>query len=246
VAYALDDEWENGRMIRQAGTAAFGLYTRCGLWIARQGPEGTDGFVPADLAADYGTREWAAKLVAAGLWEVVEGGFHDPHYLKRNPSAAQVAKRRATWTRKQALFRDPELRQAVRARDRDLCRYCGVRVRWNDRKGSGGGTYDHVDPNGPNALTNLVVCCRGCNAAKSDRTPEQAGMTLRPPPPDLDTTQNVSRSRSGYRPESQRAQGPPPKGGSGGLVEPHPYEPDGHECAHCPLPEKHPVHTRSA
>jgi hypothetical protein len=165
VAYALDDEWENGRMIRQAGTAAFGLYTRCGLWIARQGPEGTDGFIPADLAADYGTREWAAKLVAAGLWEVVEGGFHDPHYLKRNPSAAKVAERRAAEAKRKAEWR----------------------ARQDGRRQSG------RSPNG--------------------------------------TTRGTPRYPS------------PPKGG--GLVEPHLYETDGHECAHCPLPEKHPVHTRS-
>lgn len=105
MAYALDDEWENGQMIRKAGTAAFGLYCRCGLWIARQGANGTDGFIPADLAADYGTREWAAKLVDAGLWEVVEGGFHDRHYLKRNPSAEKVRERKAADAKRKAEWR---------------------------------------------------------------------------------------------------------------------------------------------
>jgi hypothetical protein len=105
VAYALDDEWDNGPMIRKAGTAAFGLYSRCGLWVSRQGEHGTDGFIPADLAADYGTREWAAKLVDAGLWEVVEGGFQDLHYLKRNPSAAKVGERKAADAKRKAEWR---------------------------------------------------------------------------------------------------------------------------------------------
>ncbi|MBI1753564.1 MAG: HNH endonuclease [Acidobacteria bacterium] len=32
---------------------------------------------------------------------------------------------------------------------------------------------------GPSAWANLVACCRECNARKSGRTPEQAGMQLR-------------------------------------------------------------------
>lgn len=179
MAFLLDDDWDNDPRVSRAGTAAFGLYSRCGMWAARHL---TDGFVSSELAAAYGTREWAAKLVDAGLWETVEGGYQMPDYLRRNPSSEKVRARRALNSRRQALFRDPELRRAVRVRDQDRCRYCGVKVRWNDRRGSAGGTYDHVDPNGPNDPDNLVVCCRGCNSSKRDRTPEQAGMQLLPPP----------------------------------------------------------------
>lgn len=162
MAYAIDDGWDNGPMIRKAGTAAFGLYTRCGLWVARQGADGTDGFIPADLAAEYGTREWAAKLVGAGFWEVVEGGFQDLHYLKRNPSA-----------------------EKVRARlDADAKR----KADWRSRKES-------QRPSGRS------------HSGTDKRTPRSP------------TT---------------------PKGV--GLVEPHPYEQNGHECARCPLPEGHSVH----
>jgi hypothetical protein len=111
MAFSIDDEWENGPMLRRAGVAAFGLYCACGLWVARHT---TDGFVPADVAADYGTREWAAKLVDAGLWRVVEGGYHMPHYLDRNPSAEKVRRRREADAERKARWREAQSRRASR------------------------------------------------------------------------------------------------------------------------------------
>lgn len=103
MGLTIDDEWENGPMIRRAGIPAFGLYCAAGLWIARHT---TDGFIPADVAADLGTREWSAKLVTAGLWKVVEGGFQDVHYLRLNPSAEKVAERRRREAERKARWRD--------------------------------------------------------------------------------------------------------------------------------------------
>lgn len=93
--------------------------------------------------------------------------------------------------RRQQLHRDPELRDLIRERDGGLCRYCGVEVNWTDRRGSLGGTYDHVDPIGENTPENLVVACRGCNARKSNRLPDEAGMDLLAPGSrsDLDRSQ---------------------------------------------------------
>jgi HNH endonuclease len=114
--------------------------------------------------------------------------------------------KRARWTRAKALMRDSALRDAVRLRDRNLCRYCGIRVNWSDKRGPQGGTYDHVDPDGDNSLDNIVVACRRCNAKKRDRTPEQAGLSLIP----------VGNSAgngvaAGQRPVSRsRARGPDP------------------------------------
>ena len=184
MAFSFDDSWDNCPEVIRAGTAAFGLYCRCGAWSARNLQ---DGFVPSEIAAAYGSPEWTRKLVDVGLWEICEGGYRMPHFHDRNESAEQARARRRAAARRQALVRDPALRDAVRGRDKDRCRYCGVRVRWSDRKGARGGTYDHVDPDGPGTFENLVVCCRGCSAAKGDRTPEKAGMILRPVY--LDTTQ---------------------------------------------------------
>lgn len=102
MAYWLDDDWDGGPMLRKAGTAAFGLYSRCGLWIARHL---NDGFVPSDVAAELGTKEWAAKLVEAGLWAAVDGGFRDLHYLALNPSAEKVRARRQAEAERKAKWR---------------------------------------------------------------------------------------------------------------------------------------------
>lgn len=203
MAFSFDDAWDNGPEVTRAGTAAFGLYCRCGAWSARNLQ---DGFVPQEIAAAYGSPEWIQKLLVAGLWETCEGGYQMPHFLDRNPSAGAVQARRKSAARRQALVRDPALRQAVRDRDGDACRYCGTRVRWTDRKSVRGGTYDHVDPDGPLAVDNLVVSCRACSSRKAERTPSEAGMTLRPL--NLDTTQN----RSGTNLGSSQHHYPSPKG----------------------------------
>jgi hypothetical protein len=71
---------------------------------------------------------------------------------------------------------------------------------WTDRRSSKGGTYDHVDPAGDNSMENVVVACRGCNAVKGKRTPDQAGIELRPTP-------NLIPIRSGSGSGSNRGAG---------------------------------------
>lgn len=143
---------------------------------------------PADVAAACGVSE---KVAASALVKLREVGMvykdddldcervHD--FDDWNPEP-RVGPLDANGGRRQALFRDADLRALIRERDQDLCRYCGVEVKWNDRRGPYGGTYDHVEPDGPNADWNLVVACRGCNSSKGSRTPDQAGIQLRPEP----------------------------------------------------------------
>jgi hypothetical protein len=78
MAYQVDDSFDTWPEVIRAGSAAAGLYIRCGSWIARNTQ---DGFVPAELAAMYGTREWVSKLVDAGLWETEESGYRDVYYF---------------------------------------------------------------------------------------------------------------------------------------------------------------------
>lgn len=63
-------------------------------------------------------------------------------------------------------------KRGVLRRDRHVCAYCGGHA----------ATVDHILPlsrGGPNTWTNTVAACAACNALKADRTPTEAGMTLR-------------------------------------------------------------------
>jgi 5-methylcytosine-specific restriction endonuclease McrA len=63
-------------------------------------------------------------------------------------------------------------RQGVHKRDGRRCGYCGAPA----------STIDHILPRsrgGPNSWLNTVAACFGCNQRKADKTPAEAGMTLR-------------------------------------------------------------------
>jgi 5-methylcytosine-specific restriction endonuclease McrA len=173
---------------------ALGHWTQLLAWV---GAERTDGFLTADVAALYGTTASLRRLLRGvfgrsallhsrgDLCPCLEGrkwpdgaayAIHD--YLDRNPSRAEndVAKAQ------RRELRDRELREQVRRRDADQCRYCGKAVRWNDRRSPEGGVLDHVRPDIAAGADNLVVACRGCNTRKGKRSPEAAGMRLRPLP----------------------------------------------------------------
>lgn len=190
-----------------APLSARGLWTSAGSWCASHLQ---DGFVPRHALALFGARARdATELVRVGLWDEVDGGwmFHD--WLDLQPSREDVLALRRSGAARQKVARSPELRTAVRERDGDRCRYCGVGVRWNDRRGPLGGTYDHVDPEGPSDFDNLVVCCRGCNASKGRRTPQEAGMRLLPPPGpksdlDRDPGSDLGATRPPTRPDPTR------------------------------------------
>lgn len=62
----------------------------------------------------------------------------------------------------------------IMKRDAHRCQYCGQK----------GDTLDHVVPKcqgGASTWSNLVSCCRSCNAKKGGHRPEEVGMTLRRP-----------------------------------------------------------------
>jgi len=96
----MDDSLYDDPAVIRAGTAAFGLYARCGDYVARQL---LDGIVPVEIAAQWGTPEWTGKLLAVGLWETVPGGYYMPRYFAdKNPSREKVlADRQAKSERQQ-------------------------------------------------------------------------------------------------------------------------------------------------
>jgi 5-methylcytosine-specific restriction endonuclease McrA len=64
----------------------------------------------------------------------------------------------------------------IYARDGFTCQYCGQRFVTEEL------TFDHVVPRsvgGKTTWENIVTCCVPCNHTKSNRTPQQARMTLR-------------------------------------------------------------------
>lgn len=207
--FKVDDALAMHMKAFMAGNKALGLWVRAGSWSMQQL---TDGNIPTGLVSALGG-DWddAAALVNAGLWHQTDSGYRFHDWAKYQPTRGQVEAERSSNQRRQELSRNPKLRDAIRGRDGDFCRYCAVIVNWSDRKGSTGATYDHVDPHGENALDNLVVACRGCNAKKGQRTPEEAGMVLLEPRSisrsDLVTNQAPSRPvptpTTTYVPESK-------------------------------------------
>lgn len=101
MAYWLDEAWHRWPEIAEAGTAAAGLYSRCGSYIADCG---TDGIVPAAVARMYGTPEWIARLVEVGLWAVEERGFRDLRYFPLNPTVEERDRRKRQAADRQARY----------------------------------------------------------------------------------------------------------------------------------------------
>jgi 5-methylcytosine-specific restriction endonuclease McrA len=67
-------------------------------------------------------------------------------------------------------------RNRIYRRDNGECVYCGSTKQL---------TLDHVIPKskgGKNTWSNLVTCCHKCNLYKADRTPQEAGLTMRAKP----------------------------------------------------------------
>jgi hypothetical protein len=111
MAYSLDDSWDNCAPVARAGNACFGLYVRCGIWVARNT---SDGFVPTEIAAAYGSPEQARKLVDVGLWDVAEGGYVAPDYLSLNPTAETVQARKKADAERKARWRARKTRDKTR------------------------------------------------------------------------------------------------------------------------------------
>lgn len=149
----------------------------------------TDGKLPKNVVPRLTSKRNVAaltkKLLAIG-WLREEGGeYVVVNYLKYQRSKAEVVQDREYARRRTALNANPELSKAIKTRDHNRCRYCGVPVNWRDRRGPTGGTYDHIVPitaGGQETMENIVVACRRCNSAKGARPLAESGLSLRPVP----------------------------------------------------------------
>ena len=78
------------RKFVKAGPAPSWLWL-CGLAYCQEGL--TDGFIPSEALNYLGVKnakQLAAHLVAAGLWDVVDGGWQVHDYLEHNKPASEV------------------------------------------------------------------------------------------------------------------------------------------------------------
>lgn len=98
--FQTDDKFDSDPAVLRAGTAAMGLYYRCGIYVAGQL---LDGFVPSEIAAQYGTPEWVKRLTDAVLWEPVQGGYYMPLYFAHGNKTREkvLAEREAASGRQQ-------------------------------------------------------------------------------------------------------------------------------------------------
>ena len=83
--------------------------------------------------------------------------------------------RRVKVTRRLPKFR----KKVLFNRDGWRCQYCGCRVNRETAE------VEHVVPvsrGGGSSWSNCTTSCRPCNKSKADRTPEEAGMTLKASP----------------------------------------------------------------
>lgn len=171
------------------GLMAFGLH---GLALLHCAKYLTDGVIDREFVEDIlddakvtGKARTAlvAQLVERGQWEVHGDGWYAHDYLDHNPSRAEVEAGRGTEKLRKELTRDQPLVNAIRARDGNVCRYCGVEVNWKDRRSATGGTYSHIvapSAGGQNTFENVVVCCRGCS--ERDPAPVLPGSSPEPDP----------------------------------------------------------------
>ena len=167
----------------------------------------TDGIVGRGVAYSLASPDRADLLLrvceALGLIEWIEGGGQRKIKLFTSEdfihllSKAEVEARR----NRSRENRDPKLKSAVIYRDGDICRYCGVPVRWTGPIGFRYGTLDHVDPTSVGSATvdKLVVACHHCNSSRQEEGRIRRGPSA-PPGPRRPLLQSVV----GRIPQSQR------------------------------------------
>lgn len=172
------------RLLGASVPAAIGHLHMLWWWAVDYAPTGLLEDFDEEEIADACMWEGDAKVFVSGLTAVgfvdrTDDGLalHDWYqYAGRLVDQRKQHQRRSS--RNRTLYSDYSTIDAIRKRDGDSCRYCGVVVEWKNRRGPNGGTYDHVEPNGDNSVENVVVACRACNSRKQDQTPEARGMVL--------------------------------------------------------------------
>ena len=119
----------------------------------------------------------AVTMLFAGKVEVVEEYDHEICSVSLRLKVPAVVRLRRRLGRRRQIVKFS--RNNVLARDKFRCQYCGRRLSACDL------SLDHVVPRSAGGRTtweNIVACCHPCNDRKANRTPAEAGMTLRSKP----------------------------------------------------------------
>lgn len=113
--FPVDDDMSFHPKVLAAGNEAIGMWTRCGALAKKHT---TGGFVTLETVDAVGSRKLAARLVSAGLWVAVDGGFqyHDWKQQAGNDDADKE-KERAALSRHRNAERQREWRDRNASRN---------------------------------------------------------------------------------------------------------------------------------
>jgi hypothetical protein len=100
--FRIDDQFHSHPKTLRAGNSAIGLWVRCGSYSAQHL---TDGHIPADLVAIYGSVAQTTRLVAAGLWIPEDGGWKMHDFSFYNPTSDRVLAERKNTAERQRRAR---------------------------------------------------------------------------------------------------------------------------------------------
>ena len=117
----------------------------------------------------------AITLLVAGKAEPLDFMSDTGISIRSANAVVQVPEHiRLTFTNSERVWKVPPVnRREVLRRDKYTCQYCGSMKHL---------TLDHVMPRtkgGKHSWDNVVIACVKCNSKKGDRTPKEAGMSLR-------------------------------------------------------------------
>lgn len=129
-------------------------------------------FTNKEIAKGIGWTGNPDQLVSA----LIESGWMTPDKILLGNGVMSGHAEGITFQRESIKARRMRMapRKDVFDRDGRRCVYCGSRDNL---------TLDHVVPyslGGDESMDNLVTCCRSCNSRKGARTPEEAGMIIKP------------------------------------------------------------------
>ena len=110
--FKVDDGFAFHPKALAAGNLALGLWVRAGAYSSAHL---TEGFIRKDIVASLGTVAAARKLVDAGLWDLVDGGYRFHQWEQRNPSRDDVESEREAARLRVAAARKAKREKAATA-----------------------------------------------------------------------------------------------------------------------------------